>query len=112
MDIYNKSTDLERYVSFTSNYPRSCLRNIPFCLARPIYTIVEEKDTKLKRLSEVKASLKQQKYPIALRENSIKRAFQIPLNKLRKLKVKGAEEIIPSLSTHNSNNLNIFPVIR
>ena len=39
MDIYNK------------------LRNIPFCLTRRICAIVEEEETKLKRLSELKTSL-------------------------------------------------------
>ena len=33
-------------------------------------------------------SLKQQKYPIALRENSIKIALEIPLNELSKPKEK------------------------
>ena len=108
MDVYKKTTDSKRYVSFTSNYPRKCLRNIPFCLARRICTIVEEEDMKLKRLSELKTSLKQQKYPIALIKNSIKRALQISLKKLRKSTEKGAEEIIPFLSTHNRNNPNIF----
>ena len=79
MDIYNKPTDSKRYVPFPSNHSRSCLRNIPFRVARRICTIVEE-DTKLKRLLELKTLLKQQKYPIALTENSIKRALQIPLN--------------------------------
>ena len=95
-----------------SNHPRSCLRNIPFCLARCICAIVEEEETKLKRLSELKTSLKKQKYPVALIENSIKRALQVPLNELRKPKEKGREEIIPFVSTHNPNNPNIFPIIR
>ena len=69
MDIYNKSTDSRRYVPFTSNHPRICLRNIPFCLARRICAIVEEEETKLKWLSELKTSLRKQKYPIALIEN-------------------------------------------
>ena len=80
MDIYNKPTDSKRFVPFTSNHPRSCLRNIPFCLARRICAIVEEEETKLKRLSELKTSLRKQKYPIALIENRIKRALQVPLN--------------------------------
>ena len=111
MDIYNKPTDSKRYVPFTSEYPRSCLRNIPFCLARLICAIVDEEETKLKRLSELKTSLRKQKYPIALIKNSIKRVLQVPLNKLRKPKEKGREEIIPFLSTHNSSNPNIFPII-
>ena len=44
MNIYNKPTDSKRYVRFISNQLRSCLRNIPFCLARRICTIVEEED--------------------------------------------------------------------
>ena len=72
MDIYNKPTDSKRYVRFTSNHLQSCHRNIPFCLARRICTIVEEEETKLKCLSELKTSVKQHKYPIALIENSIK----------------------------------------
>ena len=97
---------------FTSNHPRSCLRNIPFCLARRICAIVEEEETKLKRLSEIKTSLRKQKYPIALIENSIKTTLQVPLYELRKRKEKVREEIIPFLSTHNPNNPNIFPIIR
>ena len=59
IDIYNKPTDSKRYnMPFTSNCPRSCLRNIPFCLARRICAIAEEKETKLKRLSELKTSLR------------------------------------------------------
>ena len=60
MHIYNKPTDSKRYVSFTSNHQQSYLRNISFCFATRICTIVRKEDTKLKRLSELKASLKQQ----------------------------------------------------
>ena len=112
MDIYNKPTDSKRYVPFTSNRPRSCFGNIPFCLARRTCAIVEEEETKLKQLSELKTSLRKQKYSIAFIENRIKRALQVPLNELRKPKEKGREEIIPFLSTHNPNNPNIFPIIR
>ena len=59
-------------------------------------------------MSELKTSLKQQKHSIALIENNIKRASQIQLNKLRKPKEKGADEVIPFISTHNPNNSNIF----
>ena len=59
MDIYNKPTDSKRYVLFTSHHPRSCLRNIPFCLPRRICPIAEEENTKLKRLSELQTSSKQ-----------------------------------------------------
>ena len=99
MDIYNKPTDSKRYVPFTSNHPRSCLRNFPFSLARATVT-------------RAKNIIKKAKYPIALRENSIKRALQIPLNKIGKPKEKRREEIIPFVSTHNPNNPNICSIIR
>ena len=54
MNIYSKPTDSKRYVPFTPNHPRSCLRNIPLCLARRICTIVQEENTKLKRFSKLK----------------------------------------------------------
>ena len=47
-------------------------------------------------------------YYIALIEDSIKRALQIPLNKLRKPKAKESEEIMPFLCTQNPNNPNIL----
>ena len=68
--------------------------------------LLKRKNMKLNRCSELK-TLKQQKYLIALIENSIERALEIPLNEVRKAKEKGTEEIIPFLSTHNPNNPNI-----
>ena len=112
MDIYSKPTDSKIYVPFTSNRPRSWLRNIPFCLVRRILTIVGEQYIKLKRLPELETSLKQEKYPTALTKNSTKRTLQIPLNELRKPKEKRTEEIIPFPSTHNPDNLNTFPIIK
>ena len=106
MDINNKPTDSKRYVPFTSNHPRSCSEIFHFAW------LEEEEEAKLKRLSELETSLRKQKYPIALIENSIKKALQEPLNELRKTKEKRREEIIPFVSTHNPNNPNIFPIIR
>ena len=34
MNIYSKQTDSKRYVSYYSNDPKPCLKNIPFCLTR------------------------------------------------------------------------------
>ena len=65
-------------------------------------------DASVLLLKKKKTSLRKQKYPIALIENSIKRALQVPLNELTKPKEKGREEIIPFVSTHNPNNPNIF----
>ena len=79
--------------------------------ARRICAIVEEEETKLKRLSELKTSLRKKKYSIALIENSIKYASQVPLSEPTKPKEKGREETV-SLSTHNPNNAVIFPIVK
>ena len=42
MDIDSNLTDSKRYVSFKSNHPKHCLKNIPFSLARRIYMITEK----------------------------------------------------------------------
>ena len=37
-----KLTDSKRYISFKSNHPKHCLKNIPFSLARRICMITEK----------------------------------------------------------------------
>ena len=54
MGIYKKPTDSKRYVPFTSSHPRHCLTNIPFFLAKRIFTIVENENVKEKRFKELK----------------------------------------------------------
>ena len=51
-----------------------CLTNIPFSLARRIYTIVENENVKEKHFKELKRTLLEQKYPKSLIEASILRA--------------------------------------
>lgn len=74
----------ERYVLFASNYPQSF--SAKFCLA----TIVEEENTNLKRLLELKTSLRQQNI-LAFIGNSIKKALQIPLHQSSKTEDKRIE---------------------
>ena len=68
--------------------------NKPNNSKRRICTTVEGENTKLKWLPE----LKHQTYSTALIENSIKRALQIPLNKLRK----------PIEKEQKNNNLPLY----
>ena len=46
IDIYYKPTDTHRCLPFSSNYPSHCKKYIPFTLARRIWTIVENTETK------------------------------------------------------------------
>ena len=81
-------------------------------LRRITHEVASEIQNKTKTVVRANIIIKKTKYPIALIENSIKRALQVPLNELMKPKEKGREEIIPFASTHNPNNPNIFPIIR
>ena len=71
MNVNSKPTDSKRYVSYLSNHPKSCLKNILFCLARGICMIVQNKNVRYMKLKELKAILKTQKYPKMVVEKKI-----------------------------------------
>ena len=70
--FYFKSTDTQRYLPFSSNHPNHCKKNIPFALACPICTIVENTEAKLKHLENFKMNLSTLQYPKQLVERGIK----------------------------------------
>ena len=112
MDIYNKATNSNWYVPFTSDLPRHSLTNIPFSLARRICTIVENENVKEKCIKELKKRLLKQKYPASLIEASIKKAKEIPLEVLRQRTTIENEKIIFVTTPHNPNNSNIFSITK
>ena len=59
MDIYYKSTDTHRCLSFSSNHPNHCKKNIPFTLARRICTIFENTEAKMKHLESFSIPLQE-----------------------------------------------------
>ena len=112
MDIYNKPKNSKRYVPFTSNNLRHCLANIPFSLARRMCIIVENQDVKEKCFKELKRTLLEQKYPDSLKEASLLRAKEVPLEILRQPETGRCEEKIPFTLTYNPNNSNVFTIIK
>ena len=104
MDIYSKSTDSKRYVSFTSNHPKHCLKNIPFSLARRICMIAEKDSLKEIKLKELETILLDQQYP--------EKALKIPQNELRNVKEQEKKKILPFISTFNPNNPKALPIIK
>ena len=83
MNIYSKPTDSKRYVSYLSNHPKPCLKNIPFCLARRICMIVENKNVRYMKLKELRTILKTQKYPKMTVEKEIEKALAVPRSNLK-----------------------------
>ena len=112
MNIYSKPTDSKRYVSYLSNHPKPCLKNIPFFLARHICMIVENKNVRYIKLKELKTILKTQKYSKMVVEKETEKALAIPQKQLRSEKLKKKDDILPFISTYNPNNQNVFPKVR
>ena len=48
MNIFYKKTDTPRRALFNCCHPKQCKKNIPFTLARRIFTIVENKEVRKK----------------------------------------------------------------
>ena len=111
-DIYYKPTDSHQYLRFDSCHPRHIKVSIPYCEARRLCTIIDDEDTKKRRLEEMKEFFIARKYPTKLINDSIKKACSIPQNILRTTKTKNTTDIIPFVSTHNPKNPNIIPQIR
>lgn len=63
-----------------SNHPKSCKKNIPFCLASRICTIVESTSMKLIKLEKLKTTMISQRYPHNLIEKGIEKALSILQN--------------------------------
>ena len=92
MDIYSKPTDSKRYVSFKSNHPKHCLKNIPLSLARRIYMIAEKDCLKEIKLKELETILLEQHYPERIIKAGINKALKIPQNELRNVKEQERKE--------------------
>ena len=112
MNIYTKPTLSKRYVSYLSNHPKPCLKNIPFCLARGICMIVESKNVRYMKLKELRTILKTEKSPKMVVEKGIEKAPAIPQEQLRSEKLKKKDDILQFISIHNLNNLNLFRKVR
>ena len=112
MDIYSKPTDSKRYVSFTSNHPKHCLKNIPFSLARRICMIAKKDSLKEIKLKELETLLLEQHYPERIKKAGINKALKIPKNKLRNVKEQEKKKILPFISTFNPNNSKALPIIK
>ena len=112
MDIYSKPTDSKRYVSFESNHPKHCLKNIPFSLARRICMITEKDSLKEIKLKELETLLLEQHYPGRIIKAGINKALKIPQNELRNVKEQEEKKILPFISTCNPNNPNALPIIK
>ena len=107
-DIYRKPTDTQQYLHFKSQHPKTCLKAIPYNLARRICTIVSDLKLRDTRLNELRTALLQRAFPISLINKGIELAKQIPLSELRKVKEKKSSDVLTFVTTFNKCNPEIF----
>ena len=107
-----KTNHSKHYVSFLSNHPKPCLKNMRFCLARRICMIVEKKNVRYMKFKELRTTLKTQQYPEMIVEKGIEKGLAIPQEQRRSEKLKNDDNILPFIFTHNPNNLNAFSKVR
>ena len=112
MNVYSKSADSKRYVSYLSNHLKPCLKNTAFCLARSIWMTVENKNVRYIKLKKLRTILKTQKYPKMAVEKGIEKALAISQEQLRSEKLKNNDDILLFICTYNPNNPNVFPKVR
>ena len=111
MNIY-QTQPTQNAVFYLSNHPESCLKNIPFCLARRIRMVAENKIVRYMKLKELRTILKTQIYPKMVVEKGIGKALAILQEQLRSEKLKKKDDILPFISTYDPNNPNVFPKVR
>ena len=99
-------------VNFRSCHPKHTKTSIPYNLARRICTIVSDQSQREKRLSELCKSLQKRNYPDTVISEGIKKAKSIPRNTLLSTQTQNKEEVLPYVSTFNSNNTEMFGILK
>ena len=103
MNIYFKSTDTHRCLSFYPNYPSHCKKNISFTLAYHICTIVKNTDAKIKHVKKLKMNLCKFQFSKQLINCGIKKVLRILLQELRTFETKSNDQSL-SFIHYNANN--------
>ena len=85
-EIFNKLTDSDTYLPFTSSHPRHCRENIPFGLARSVRALTDDNETVVLKLEELRSKLERCKYPQGLVATAIQSAMVLNKDELRQVK--------------------------
>jgi hypothetical protein len=102
-DIFYKPTDSHLYLHFHSCHPSHVKRSIPYNMMFRIARIVSEESIKNVRFEEMKKFLLNQKYPISLIDDSIKKVKSVQSG-INKSRIKDTSDNIAFVSTYNPNN--------
>ena len=112
-DLYQKPTDSQQYVLFTSCHPSHIKRNMPLILSRRACTVIEKNKRKQEQLEKLKVILLKQGYPNGLIQYRINKALTIPQEDLRLPKEQSAKkETVTLVTTHNPRNPDVYKIIK
>ena len=110
-DIYYKTTDTHQYLDFIS-HPRHPRINIPYNLARRLWTIVDDEKVRDARLKELQLILLKRNYPKELVHTSISKAKTLNQLELRTVQPKQTtDNSVTLVTTFNPKNPIINPLI-
>ena len=107
-DIYYKDTDSHEYLPNSSCHPRHTRRNIPYTLARNIYTIVDDPGRLRFRLNELYMWLRNKNYSVDLINSSFSSLSKIDKKVLRTPTTKESDKLLVFVQTHNPKNPQVF----
>ena len=82
--IYNKETDSDSYLPFTSSHPRHTKTNIPFNLARRVRALTDNDQYCEAKMNDLVSRLKNSGYPHGLVETAAREALSMSAEVLRK----------------------------
>ena len=111
-EIYNKVTDTDTYLPFTSSHPRHCKESIPFELARSVRALTDDNTVGLK-LAGLQAKLERCGYPQGLVATAAQNALSLNTCDLRQVKEKPppASEIA-FVHTYDPSLPQLFPLVK
>ena len=112
MGLYHKPTDTQRYLLYSASHIKHCLKNIPFVMARPICTRVENNSLKEKHLRELKENVRTYGFPKKIVKIGIQKASKIPQMELRQPRTIENNNNLTVTSTFNPNNRKIFDLVK
>ena len=112
-EIYNKETDSDTYLPFSSSHPRHCREAIPFGLARSVRALTDDDNTVQEKLKVLRERLTRCGYPGGLVETAFKTALALNKEELRIDKVQNiSHQEIAFVHQYDPTLPQIFPQIK
>ena len=112
-EIYNKDTDSDIYLPFSSSHPRHCREAIPFGLARSVRALTDDDNTVQDKLRALNGRLSRCGYPQGIVSTAFKSALALRKDDLRKSKSEDENKyVLPFVHQYDPTLPQIFSRIK